>query len=199
MTISFATVTGLFGYSDFLVPSRKLLRPPGVIQEEQFLRDCIKCNACADACPVRGIGIAHLSDGLLNIGTPTLSGYCMVYRGLEKPTPQSVKAWKKSKLSRDGKEACLECVKVCPSGALRPINVDEVRMGTAVVNRNICRVYVFGNCSFPCVDACPFDAITVMVGPVVDAKKCVGCNICAFACLTREYGPTSIAMRPTET
>jgi ferredoxin-type protein NapG len=220
MTISFATVAGLFSYSDFFVPNRKLLRPPGVIQEEQFLRDCIKCNACADVCPTRGISIAHLDDGLLNVGTPELAGYCMVYRGLEEPSPAfaqalnesaqawsasvqawtaSVQAWKERTLKGEVKEACLECIKVCPSGALKPISIDQLHLGTAVIDKNLCLVWRYLNCTFPCIYACPFDAIHITAGPVVDPNKCTGCNICSFVCLTRETGPTSIVVQPTGT
>jgi len=198
MTASFAAVTGLVGLAD-MVPSRNLVRPPGAIREDLFLESCIRCGACADACPVRGVGIAHLADGLRNVGTPVLTGYCMVFRGLEKPSPQSTMAWRKNALAHGEEERCFDCVNVCPSGALQQANANHLHMGTAVVKREYCRALRFGNCQFPCKDVCPYDAISIAAGPVVDETKCVGCGQCDYVCLARLIGPTGIVVEASQT
>jgi ferredoxin-type protein NapG len=198
MAASFAAVTGLTGLAD-VVPSRGLVRPPGAISEDRFLESCIRCGACADACPVRGIGIAHLTDGVRNVGTPILTGYCMVFKGLESPTPQRAMEWRRNALAHGQEVRCYDCVDVCPSSALVHMDVNHIRMGTAVVNKEYCKAWRFGNCQFPCKDVCPFDAISITAGPVVDETRCVGCGQCDFVCLARLVGPTGISVAPNQT
>jgi ferredoxin-type protein NapG len=198
MTASFAVVTGLAGLTD-VVPNHTLVRPPGAIKEDLFLENCIRCGACADVCPVRGIGLAHLGDGLRSVGTPVLSGYCMVFRGLEKPSPDSAMAWRKNAHAHGQEVRCYDCVNACPSGALQQSNATQLHLGTAVVKKEYCRAYRFGNCQFPCRDVCPFDAISVAGGPVVDETKCVGCGQCDYVCLARLIGPTAIEVEPRQT
>jgi ferredoxin len=210
MTASFAAVTGLAGLAD-VIPSRKLVRPPGAIDGDRFVESCIKCGACAKVCPVRGVGIAHLTDGLQNIGTPVLAvpdKYCMIFKGLEYPSvskglekeaAQAAVTWKKAHgANAANEELCSECIQVCPTGALRPITLNQFHMGTAVVYKDLCRLWAYSNCPAPCVDACVFDAITITVGPVVDANKCVGCNQCSYVCVARLLpAPTGIMVEAT--
>ena len=207
MAATFAVATGLPGLSE-IVPSPSLVRPPGVFQEDEFLGKCIRCRACANVCPVRTIGIAHLEQGLQNVGTPVLAvpaGYCMVFKDLEYPTvsygtakasAQAGVEWKKTHENENAK-LCTRCVDVCPTGALQPTNLQQFHLGTAVIYKQHCLSWLYGACSFPCIDACVFDAISLTAGPVVDAKKCVGCNQCSYVCLARESGPTGIMVEPT--
>jgi ferredoxin-type protein NapG len=196
MTASFVAATGLFGLAD-IVPSRNLVRPPGAIHEDRFLESCIRCGACSDVCAVGGIGIAHLTEGVRNVGTPLLTGYCMVFRGLENPTPQKASAWRKNMSAHGEEERCFDCVNVCPTGALQHENAKQLRMGVAVVQKEYCRALRLGNCQFPCKDVCPYDAITR--GPIVDETKCVGCGQCDYVCLARRTGPTGIAVETRQT
>ena len=69
-----------------------VLRPPGALDEVGFLATCIRCERCADACPQRCIRIHGPADGRA-CGTPYLA-------------------------SEDACDGCLECTRVCPSGAL---------------------------------------------------------------------------------
>jgi ferredoxin-type protein NapG len=197
MTASFAVVAGLASLAD-VMPNHQLVRPPGAISEDLFPESCIRCGACADACPVHGISLGHLTDGLRNIGTPVLTGYCMVYRGLEKPSPESAMAWRKNARAHGQEVRCYDCVNACPSNALQKSNAVQLHLGTAVVKKEYCRAYRFGNCQFPCKDVCPYDAISVTVGPVVDEAKCVGCGQCDYVCLARLIGPTGIVVERTQ-
>jgi ferredoxin-type protein NapG len=194
---SFATATALFSLVG-AIPYRTLVRPPGAIGETQFAGSCIRCGACADVCPVRGIGIAHVTDGLQNVGTPVLSSYCMVFKGLENPTPLKVAEWKSTALAHNQEETCFDCINVCPTGALQQVSVNQLRMGTAVVKKDHCLAYLNGVCGLPCVKTCPFDAISVAGGPVVDETKCVGCGQCDYVCIARRIGPTAIAVEPSQ-
>jgi MinD superfamily P-loop ATPase len=74
------------------------------------------------------------------------------------------------------------------------IDIKNLRLGTAVVIKDSCKAWKYGNCTFPCLDVCQFDAISVTAGPEVDEKKCVGCNQCSYVCVVRETGPTGIVV-----
>ncbi len=49
-----------------------LLRPPGSIDEEDFLFACIKCGLCVQICPIQAIDLADWNDGLA-YGTPYIN------------------------------------------------------------------------------------------------------------------------------
>jgi ferredoxin len=207
MAATFAAAAGIPGLAT-IIPSPSLVRPPGAFREDEFLDKCIRCRACTDVCPVGGIAVAHLDRGLRNVGTPVLAvpdGYCMVFKGLEYPpvskgtetaTAQVGAAWKKA---HENQEMCSECIQVCPTGALRPTDLSQLHLGTAVVYKEYCLAWLYGNCKFPCMDACVFNAITITVGPIVDAEKCVGCNQCSYVCAARLLpGPTGIMVEPIQ-
>ena len=175
-----------------------LVRPPGAIGEEQFVQTCIRCGACVDSCPTRGLGIANMADGVMNVGTPVLKGYCMVFRGLETPSKEQSMEWKSDVRDKGKEVTCYQCINVCPSGALQVVDANHLEMGTAVVNKDYCRAWRAESCEFPCVSVCPFDAISVTVGPVVDVTRCVGCGQCNLVCIARQTGPTGIGVEPRE-
>ena len=166
------------------VPSRKLVRPPGALPEEQFLQTCMRCGACTQVCPIRTIKRADLTYGFRNAGTPRLDGYCMIFKGLQNPNLESARDWKLNVRANGQQETCFECIKICPSGALRAIAPDVVRIGTAVVNKDLCKAWRIHSCTHDCMEVCPFDAIDLTTGPIVDETRCVGCNQCNFACVS---------------
>jgi ferredoxin-type protein NapG len=45
------------------------LRPPGAINEMEFMYGCIKCGLCVQICPVQAIKLADIHEGL-SYGTP---------------------------------------------------------------------------------------------------------------------------------
>jgi ferredoxin-type protein NapG len=160
------------------------------------LQACIRCGACIDVCPVRGISPAHLESGLRNLGTPHLTGYCMIYRGLETPSVDVNTEWKMSERTSGGLQTCFDCIAVCPTGALEQVDVAHLQLGTAVVDHSYCKAWRYGSCTFPCEYVCPFDAISITAGPIVEEAKCVGCGQCEYVCLARKEGPTGISVFP---
>ncbi len=91
------------------------LRPPGALEEHDFLSSCIKCGQCVQVCPVEAIHLADLLDGF-GIGTPFIQARDQA-----------------CDFSCDG----LQCVLACPTGALtHEINYpSEARMGFARLDK----------------------------------------------------------------
>ncbi len=87
------------------------LRPPGALNEAQFLAGCIKCGQCVQVCPVEAINLADIGDGL-GIGLPKVDARDQA-----------------CDFSCDG----LQCVLACPTGALtHEVNYPhEIAMGIA--------------------------------------------------------------------
>ncbi|GJM43697.1 MAG: ferredoxin-type protein NapG [Gemmatimonadota bacterium] len=86
----------LLGFVPVLRRLVQRLRPPGAIDEHEFLAACIKCGQCVQVCPVEAIRVADLGDGF-GVGAPYIE-----------PREQACD------FSCDG----LQCVLACPTGAL---------------------------------------------------------------------------------
>ena len=149
------------------------LRPPGNMHEYLLREACTRCGLCIDACPADAIFRLDDSWGEAR-GTPAIDPRqqpCVVCEGLQ-------------------------CTTVCPSGALQHIiNVPEIQMGNAVVDRIRCITYSGQRCS-ACVTVCPVPgaiATSADGHPIVDENRCVGCGLCVRACPTE---PTSIDVVP---
>ena len=151
--------------------SGKIIRPPGAIPEEQFLRLCITCEACTKVCPTQAIQPASMFDGFNRINTPKIVpriGGC--------------------------EETCAACGHVCPTGALRGLPESEkpfVKIGTAVVDRHKCVAWAQNRECLVCDENCPYHAVKfshqqttkgVFKVPVVYEDLCVGCGRCEKAC-----------------
>lgn len=59
----------LSGYLPLAYAQKTRLRPPGALDEKDFLSSCIKCGQCVQVCPVQAIRLADLNDGF-GVGTP---------------------------------------------------------------------------------------------------------------------------------
>lgn len=159
------------------------VRPPGSVPEERFVRACIRCGECMQACPTRVLQPTGIESGLLGLWTPRAAAD---WAGCD-PT-------------------CNNCGQVCPTGAIRALPPQEkrvARMGLAVVNQRTCLPHSGREPCQMCVDQCRdagYKAIEFLhvhveldeyglpvedsgfLAPVVVAEKCVGCGLCQSRC-----------------
>lgn len=155
------------------------LRPPGAIDDHDFLSACVRCGLCVRDCPYGTLKLAEPGDGPA-LGTP-------FYTGRNVPC-----------------EMCenIPCVVACPTGALDKTLTDikDAKMGVAVlVGHETCLNYLGLRCDV-CYRVCPLtnQAITLEMHhnertgkhafllPVVHTDKCTGCGKCEKACVLDE-------------
>jgi len=164
-------------------PSR-LIRPPGSLEEKEFLKRCIRCGECMKVCPNNAIQPTLFEAGLEGIWSPTLVpriGYC--------------------------EHTCVLCGYVCPTGAIRRLTEEQkvgkegrllVKIGTAFFDRGRCLPWAMNRPCIVCEEFCPVSpkAIwteeTEVIGrdgkpialkrPHVDPKRCNGCGVCEHVC-----------------
>jgi len=60
------------GYLPVARATAAKLRPPGALEENDFLSSCIKCGQCVQVCPVQAIKLADLTDGF-GMGVPYIA------------------------------------------------------------------------------------------------------------------------------
>lgn len=150
------------------------LRPPGALEERDFLAACIKCGLCVVDCPYGTLKLAGVGSPL-PVGTPYF-------------LPRELPCY----MCPD-----IPCVKACPTGAVDPAltEIDAAEMGLAVlVDQENCLSFRGLRCEI-CYRECPLrdEAITVehhprrtsrhaLFVPVVHSEGCTGCGICEKAC-----------------
>ncbi len=160
---------------EHLPAEQTLLRPPGALPEALFLETCLRCGNCVDNCPADAIQPSESNQSEL-AGTPHID-----------PNNQPC-------------VVCdtLECMQVCPSGALQKLGVHEIQIGLAEVNYDICLRSNGVDCR-DCVDSCPIGekAIRLDSNEQVEvlSSGCVGCGVCQYQCPT---APKSIVVRPIQ-
>ncbi len=148
--------------------SLRFMRPPGAVQEDEFLSRCNRCQRCVQACPTRVILPASLTEGLVRMNTPVVDfkrSYC---------------------------NSCLKCSEVCPTGALKPVTKETLDIGVAVIVEKDCVAWDWIGCTV-CKDECPQKAIILDDNkrPVVIPEKCNGCGICELKCPATALRKTS--------
>ncbi|NOY52278.1 MAG: ferredoxin-type protein NapG [Deltaproteobacteria bacterium] len=165
-----------------------ILRPPGAPPEEDFLKQCIKCGKCVEACPYDTLRLAAPGDQK-PLGTPYF---------VPRETP--------CRMCTD-----IPCVPVCPTGALDLDRVSKnrgnmeipdiarARMGVAVLDESSCLAYWGIQCD-ACYRACPLmdKALTIdylrnartgehaLLIPKVHCEQCTGCGVCEHVCITQK-------------
>jgi len=200
LTIARATGIAALGgliwsaYVDEVTANSLMLRPPGALDEEDFLKTCIKCGMCVEACPFDTLKLATPGDNK-PIGTPYF-------------TPRDTPCY----MCPD-----IPCVPICPTDALDitkvsnsqgDLDISTAQMGTAVVDSKNCIAFWGIQCD-ACYRACPLLDVAIKVEyekndrtgkhaflkPVVDSDFCTGCGLCERACVTEK---ASIFVLPKE-
>jgi len=124
----------------------RVIRPPGALPEEEFLKRCIKCSQCMRFCPTNVIQPGGIEGGLENLWTPVLN----------------------NRIGSSGCQLnCVACGQVCPTSAIRPITLDEklgtggfadvgpIKIGTAFFDRNRCLPWAMDKPCIVCEENCP--------------------------------------------
>ena len=159
--------------------SSQSIRPPGVVNESDFLSACVRCGLCVRDCPYGTIKLSRLGDDVA-LGTPYFDARKIPCEMCED----------------------IPCVKACPTGALDPAlqNVDDARMGLAVlIDQEACIAFQGLRCEV-CFNVCPLanKAISLnrthnqrtgkhaLIIPVVHSDACTGCGKCEHACILEE-------------
>jgi len=146
-------VSGLFGVGTIRLSNKlgsnwyyKVIRPPGSLAEEEFLKRCVKCGQCMRVCPTNVIQPAGFGGGLENLWTPVLN----------------------NRIGSSGCQLnCVACGQVCPTSAIRPITLAEklgvnefaeagpIKIGTAFVDRSRCLAWAMDKPCIVCEENCP--------------------------------------------
>ena len=124
----------------------RVIRPPGALPEEEFLKRCIKCGQCMRVCPTNVIQPGGIEGGLENFWTPVLN----------------------NRIGTSGCQLnCTVCGQVCPTSAIRPITLSEklgtddfarvgpIRVGTAFFDRDRCLPWAMDKPCIVCEENCP--------------------------------------------
>jgi ferredoxin len=164
----------------FRYPERdsRLLRPPGVRNEDDFLKRCVRCGECMKVCLKSALYPAAYQAGLEGFYTPLVIprlGYC--------------------------EYNCTLCGQVCPTGAIPnlPVEVKQREViGKAVFDKNHCLPFARKIDCIVCEEHCPvpekairsravtvigLDGLSKTVNePYLVEEICNGCGICEKVC-----------------
>lgn len=167
---------------------KKAIRPPGSVEEKEFLERCIKCDQCLNVCPTNVLQPATLTQaGLEGLWTPVMDmriGFCQLN--------------------------CTLCSEVCPTGAIQKTSIEKklglaqfaadgpIRLGTAFFNQGRCLPWSMETPCVVCEEVCPvspkaigtydvqikrWDGTLVTLNkPYMRPELCIGCGICEHEC-----------------
>lgn len=170
---------------------RGVIRPPGSVAEDEFLRRCIKCDQCIRVCPTNVLQPALFEAGVEGLWTPIMiskMGWCELN--------------------------CTLCSQVCPTGAIREISIAEklgvgpfeakgpVKTGTAFYNQGRCLPWAMDTSCVVCEEVCPVSPKAIFTRnvevtdrwgetlqlkrPYIDPNRCIGCGICEHECPVKD-------------
>ncbi len=166
---------GLAEIEDKQAPQRnKPVLPAGALSAQHLQQHCTACQLCVSACPNN---VLRPSSNPLHFMQPEMSfehGFC--------------------------RPECNQCSQVCPTGAIKPISIEDktaIRVGHARWIKKNCIPIANGDSCGLCARQCPAQAIimvnytkkngqTVQV-PAIDKERCIGCGKCEYLCPARPF------------
>ena len=156
----------------------RLLRPPGVQSEQEFLHKCVRCGECMKVCLTGALYPAIAQAGVEGVFTPVITprlGYC--------------------------EYNCTLCGQVCPTAAIPSLPVTQKRravIGKAVFDKNHCLPYAKKTNCIVCEEHCPIPQKAIrseiveeqdpsgatirLQKPYLVEELCNGCGICENVC-----------------
>lgn len=172
----------------------RVIRPPGSVEEREFLERCIRCAECMKVCPNNALHPAFFEAGVEGLWTPILIprvGYC--------------------------EHSCVLCGQVCPTGAIQKITEEQkmgvgqkpISIGTAFYDQGRCLPWAMSTPCIVCEEFCPTSPKAIWVEeveipkrdqtpgpdgaepkmgsvkvqrPHVDPALCIGCGACEKVC-----------------
>jgi polyferredoxin len=186
---TFLKILGVSVFSAFTVAWRRrkrflsdnntidgIIRPPAALKENDFINRCIRCGNCMRVCVTNGLQPVIMEAGFGGVWTPKLVpeiGHC--------------------------EYLCTMCSKVCPTGAIKRVEVEEkkiTRLGTARVSRDKCIPWQGNGQCIVCEEHCPVAEKAIKIeeveingkiyrSPVVNRGLCIGCGACQHSCPAR--------------
>ncbi len=165
-----------------------MIRPPGSVEEREFLERCIRCEQCMGVCPTNVLQPATFKEGgFETLWTPVMNfniKHCQL--------------------------KCNLCSEVCPTGAIRKITTAEklgagqfekrgpVVLGTAFINPSRCLPWANQIPCVVCEEVCPvapkaiqsykeeekdvYGKVVTLSKPFIVPDLCIGCGICQSEC-----------------
>jgi len=220
------TAGTMIGNAD-LRPAAMLIRPPGAVDEADFLATCARCDECLKVCPTNVLQPAALEAGWEGVFTPRLDfrrSFC--------------------------EYNCAECGKVCPTGSISPLELSlkqATPIGLARIDQTLCLPWAKGEECLVCEELCPVPRKAITFGsesspggghgggrgrnrettdtsvendlgteagpvgdeaaetglslklPRVNERHCIGCGVCQYNCPVQTPAPAIVVVRPPKT
>ena len=147
------------------------ITPPGSLNLERFKDKCTGCQICVVRCPsqvLRPTGLEYGLDYMLKPRLAYISSYCNY--------------------------ECTVCSDVCPTGAIKPLTVEEkvtTQVGIATFFQNRCVVNTEEKDCGACSEHCPTQAVHMvpykgtLTIPQINPDLCIGCGGCESICPVR--------------
>jgi MauM/NapG family ferredoxin protein len=161
--------------------SSRLVRPPGALPERDFQARCVRCGECVKGCLTNTLQLVWFEAGITGLWTPKITARLA---GCE--------------------QGCNLCGHLCPTGAIRPLNLEEkifAKIGTARIIKTRCIAWEQDRRCLICDEICPYNAISSqfvaghpVTVPVIDENKCNGCGYCEDKCPVS--GESAVVVEP---